>query len=678
MTVPRRLFFAAQQRIAVTYSRSLISVKRCAVQRGEGISKKNSEMSCNFGEIIKKTIFDEPGAAGASRLSREAAASISQIIVTLTLLLASAGPTSGFLAYSCGNMRSAVGSYAITPKEGCWMRPFPHSAPEPRDGRILWMRDGVRFPVINCKMTETVMQVDCDPGGKVRPWKVIAVERQVPIGPMSCMEISVSRKATLFNRTMALAVIGTAVDTLEERINYDSRGHCPNRRSPGTTGEAYARLTVGKIVVWKREATESLIKKSITRGKNNVLPNFVAGGMDAMEGTYVWNYTMRNCPEEDLEELYSGRLGVLEGRTVELGGTSEGQRAWLRIEKGVTICGRRMRQTHLPHVYVEWADTGRVKESTKQYTAPWEERELEILRLEWSYLEGRDGYKLRRDIQETMTTGCWMEGALADLRLLHVAGQEGTGSIARRFGRGHLMLRSGGVAYVARCGMVVVELRNQTVCKQEIPVTFRGEEMYVDPFSLVLPCSATWVKCRKETPPRWRIGQEWLCGYPEIQRCNGPEPLPSHRQGELMNVAGVIGSDPEEVTIEAQPESEEEGKLSQETLDALVKGVGDRWMEGYGNLGSATAVVGAAMMGVSTMEMVTSTIIRMTVLYAQKGPGVWMMAALWGTAFQIAIMPTRWALEWGETQGKAVSRRILARVGGANFHADRGGAATLN
>jgi hypothetical protein len=34
--VPQRLFFAA------------------SVQRGEGISKKNSEMSCNFGEIIKK------------------------------------------------------------------------------------------------------------------------------------------------------------------------------------------------------------------------------------------------------------------------------------------------------------------------------------------------------------------------------------------------------------------------------------------------------------------------------------------------------------------------------------------------------------------------------------------------------------------------------------------------
>jgi hypothetical protein len=127
-----------------------------------------------------------------------------------------------------------------------------------------------------------------------------------------------------------------------------------------------------------------------------------------------------------------------------------------------------------------------------------------------------------------------------------------------------------------------------------------------------------------------------------------------------MNVAGVTGSDPEEEANEAQPESDDEGKLPQETLDALVRGIRDRWMEGYGNLGSATAVVGAAMMGASAMEMVASTITRMAVLYAQKGPGIWMMAALWGT------------------QGKAVSRRILVRVGGANLPADGGRATTLN
>jgi hypothetical protein len=101
-------------------------------------------------------------------------------------------------------------------------------------------------------------------------------------------------------------------------------------------------------------------------------------------------------------------------------------------------------------------------------------------------------------------------------------------------------------------------------------------------------------------------------------------------------------------------------------------------MGGYGDLGSAPGVIGIAVMSVSIVEMVTSTIVRMAVLYAQKGPGLWMMAALWGTAFQVIIMPSIWALEWGQAQGKAASRALEARVGGANLPADGGGTASSN
>ncbi len=89
-------------------------------------------------------------------------------------------------------------------------------------------------------------------------------------------------------------------------------------------------------------------------------------------------------------------------------------------------------------------------------------------------------------------------------------------------------------------------------------------------------------------------------------------------------------------------------------------------------------IIGTAMMSVSVMEMVMSTIVRMVVLYTQKGPGLWMMAALWGTAFRIVIMPSRWALEWGQAQGKAVSQALEARVGGANLPIDGGGTASIN
>ncbi len=78
---------------------------------------------------------------------------------------------------------------------------------------------------------------------------------------------------------------------------------------------------------------------------------------------------------------------------------------------------------------------------------------------------------------------------------------EGSLGVVHRFGPGHLVLRNGGTTYMARCGKVVVEVRNQTICTQEKPVTFREEKMYVEPFSLVLQSTATRVNCRKGVPP---------------------------------------------------------------------------------------------------------------------------------------------------------------------------------
>jgi hypothetical protein len=131
---------------------------------------------------------------------------------------------------------------------------------------------------------------------------------------------------------------------------------------------------------------------------------------------------------------------------------------------------------------------------TKRYVAPLEERELESMRIEWSYLRGREDYKLRRDIQDAMTNGCWMKGMLMELRQLQAAGQEGPGGMARHFGVGYFALRSGGTVYAARCRMVVVELRNHSTYTKEIPVTYQGKEMYVEPLNLVVQHSATPVR----------------------------------------------------------------------------------------------------------------------------------------------------------------------------------------
>ncbi len=386
---------------------------------------------------------------------------------------------------------------------------------------------------------------------------------------------------------------------------------------------------------------------------------------------------MRNCPEEEWEELYKGKLGILEDEVITLDRTV-GQRAWLRLGKGVTICGRRMRSTHLPHMYVEWSERQRAQGTTKQYTVPLEERELESMRLEWSYQRGCDGYMLRQNIRDTIAEGCWIKGTLMELKQSQEAGMESLRGVASHFGVGHLVVRSGGVVYVARCRMVVVELRNHTTCTQEIPVTYRGRDAYIEPLSLVIQRSATPVKCRKRTPSRWRIGKKWFCGYPEIRPCNGLGPLPGHHRTNLPGTRKTAEPDPEEEAGKTQQKEDRGKDPTHEVLERLAADISRYWLGCYASLEPLPGIVGTAMMGVSAVEMVMSTAVRMSILYAWKGPVPWMAAAVWGTAFQMITMSSRWALEWGRNQGEVISRTMEAKVGRANLPIDGGGTGSNN
>jgi hypothetical protein len=232
-------------------------------------------------------------------------------------------------------------------------------------------------------------------------------------------------------------------------------------------------------------AIEDVVKKIIVRRIHDILPNYIAGGMDATEGMYVWDHIKRSCPGEEWEELYKGKLGILGDEVVTLDQLA-GQRAWLKLGKSVTVCGRKMRSTHLRHVYVKWNGSQRAQDVIKKHPTSPEEKELESLRLEWSYQRGCSNYMIRRELREAAADGCWTQGTLMELRRSQAAGTEESRSVAAYFGVGHIAVRSGGVVYVARCGMVVVELRNHTACTQEIPVIHQGEEMYVDPLSLVI------------------------------------------------------------------------------------------------------------------------------------------------------------------------------------------------
>jgi hypothetical protein len=118
--------------------------------------------------------------------------------------------------------------------------------------------------------------------------------------------------------------------------------------------------------------------------------------------------------------------------------------------------------------------------------------------------------------------------------------------------------------------------------------------------------------------------------------------------------------------------------FSCEALERLSMGISKWWLGDYEGLEVVPGIIGTAMLGVSAVEMMLSTVVRMSVLYAWKGPGPWMAAALWNTAFQVIVMPCRWALEWGQDQGEAIAQAMEDKVGGANLPIDGGGTSTTD
>jgi hypothetical protein len=155
--------------------------------------------------------------------------------------------------------------------------------------------------------------------------------------------------------------------------------------------------------------------------------------------------------------------------------------------------------------------------------------------------------------------------------------------------------------------MVVVELRNHTTCTQEIPVTHQGREVYVEPLSLVIWRSATPVKCERRTPPQWKIGKKWFCGYPEIRPCNGPGPLPGHRRTNVQEMSKVADLDLEKEIEDYQQKEDEHNKPTHAVLEELATDISRRWLGVCAGLEAIPGIIGTAMLGISTAEMVLST-----------------------------------------------------------------------
>jgi hypothetical protein len=262
---------------------------------------------------------------------------------------------------------------------------------------------------------------------------------------------------------------------------------------------------------------------------------------------------------------------------------------------------------------------------------------------------------------------CVNRREIAHTRLEAIAGADNPYSLITIFGRGHLAIKAGGAVYVTRCSPVEVVPQSHRNCTEEIPVTVNGTDPFVDPISYVIKSARSPIHC-KDVAPRYKVGSKWYCSYPELKECHNPEMLPVDevridpvklngiRLGKSIYTKEQLEEFPRfqdsqgtrtaylaetvEMAYTGRNEKGEWGlALSSAAQGSLIDIVGASFFPLYRVVGPMIFFLSLMLLVWGGLRLMVTVLVRVIVIVRCKGCGIWVLTALWGTLFKLAISP---------------------------------------
>jgi hypothetical protein len=266
---------------------------------------------------------------------------------------------------------------------------------------------------------------------------------------------------------------------------------------------------------------------------------------------------------------------------------------------------------------------------------------------------------------------CVNRREIAHTRLEAIAGADNPYSLITIFGRGHLAIKAGGAVYVTRCLPAEVVPRSHRNCMEEIPVMVNGTDAFVDPISYVIKSAGSPIHCKDVAPPRYKVGGKWYCSYPKLKECHDPEMLPVdevridpvkvndiglgksiYTKEQLEEFARFQDSqgtrkaylaETAEMAYTSRNEKGEWGlALSSAAQGSLIDIVGASFFTLYRVVGPMIFFLSLMLLVWGGLRLMVTVLVRIVIIVRYKGCGIWVLTALWGTLFQLAILPFIW------------------------------------
>ncbi len=288
-----------------------------------------------------------------------------------------------------------------------------------------------------------------------------------------------------------------------------------------------------------------------------------------------------------------------------------------------------------------------------------------------SFMQVRASMSMKEKLWQVRGAICVNRREIAHTRLEAIAGADNPYSLITIFGRGHLAIKAGGAVYVTRCSPVEVVPRSHGNCTEEIPATVNGTDAFVNPISYVIKSVGSPIHCNDVAPPRYKVGGKWYFSYPELKECHDPEMLPVdevridpvkvndiglgksiYTQEQLdefdrfQDSQGTRKAYLAETAEMAYSGCNERGEwglaLSTAAQGSLIDIVGASFFPLYRVVGPMIFFLSLMLLVWGGLRLVVKILVRIIVIVRCKGCGLWVLTALWGTLFQLAISPFSW------------------------------------
>ena len=636
------------------------------------------------------------------------------IVAILAATLGKLPGAEGFQAYDCSNSSNPVEMYSLLDPEPCPDVSPQHIVERVMQGEIVQLKRERLIKITRCHVVQSVFSQYCGWQSRAGVVRYLKFREPYTVEPSACRGaiktgmLKIEKKSYLVKEGAIQSFTDFTEGSLDLGHNCQVGTH--------THGEAVldrqVTQTVWEVSVRQEWARVNEVSGLIITTSGLIAPVTDKSMMDTADGTYVWDYSQEDCPDS-IVQLYLGDVKVLTNSTASFSGglaivegSEKDQVAGLELTESFVLCGRAAQRTHIKNIVIFFHPMTGMQVASGKFSTATGEAEITRLESEVSFLQVKATMSLQERIRQVKAEICENRRQIAHVRLESLAGAENPYSLMQVFGRGHQVTKNGATVYVTKCQPVEVVPRQHTECTNEVPVTFNGTEVFVDPISLVIKTAAAPVRCNDIAPPRWKLGGKWYCSFPALRDCAEPAELPvdpvriadvdilglglgksiySKEQMEefsrfqdSQNTRRAYLAETAEIAYLGRSGGEWGLGLTDLAKDQIASSVGYHLVPLYRLVGPTAIIIIFVMFIVGGVRMLVDIFVRAIVIARVRGCGFWLFGALWDTAFQIAVSPIRWAARRGREGAGRIKNQMEARAAYNGSAAENGMAEGLD